>query len=73
MVITTSCPCGCLSVLADLHYPGWRVHVDRIEKTMHRVNAIFRGVTLEPGVHRVTYRYDPDSMGAGWIALLAAT
>jgi hypothetical protein len=46
--------------------------VDGIEKTMHRVNAIFRGVTLEPGVHRVTYRYAPDSLRAGWIALVAA-
>lgn len=73
VVVTTSCPCGCLSVLTDLHYPGWRVHVDGIEQTMHRVNAIFRGVTLEPGVHRVVYRYDPDSLRAGWIALLAAT
>ena len=72
VVITTSCPCGCLSVLTDLHYPGWRVHVDGMEKTMHRVNAIFRGVTLEPGVHRVVYRYDPDSLRAGWIALVAA-
>jgi hypothetical protein len=72
VVVTTSCPCGCLSVLTDLYYPGWRVHVDGIEKTMHRVNAIFRGVMLEPGVHRVTYRYDPDSLRAGWIALGAA-
>jgi hypothetical protein len=47
--------------------------VDGIEKTMHRVNAIFRGVTLEPGVHRVVYRYDPDSLRAGWITLLVAT
>jgi hypothetical protein len=72
VVVTTSCPCGCLSVLTDLHYPGWRVQVDGIEKTMHRVNAIFRGVKLEPGVHRVVYRYDPDSLRAGWIALVVA-
>jgi hypothetical protein len=73
VAITTSCLCGCLSILTDLHYPGWRVHVDGIERTMHRVNAIFRGVTLEPGVHRVVYRYDPDSLRAGWIAMGAAT
>ena len=73
VIVATSCPCGCLSVLTDLYYPGWRVHVDGIEKTMRRVNAIFRGVLLEPGVHRVVYRYDPDSLRAGWIALVAAT
>ncbi len=73
VIVTTSCPCGCLSVLTDLHYPGWSVHVDGIEKTMHRVNAIFRGVILEPGAHRVAHRYDPRSLRAGWIALLAAT
>jgi hypothetical protein len=73
VIVTTSCPCGCLSVLTDLHYPGWSVHVNGTEKTMYRVNAIFRGVTLEPGVHRVVYRYDPDSLRAGWIALLVAT
>jgi hypothetical protein len=73
VIVTTSCPCGCLSVLTDLHYPGWSVRVDGIERTMHRVNAIFRGVRLEPGVHRLVYRYDPDSLRAGWIALVAAT
>jgi hypothetical protein len=43
-----------------------------METTMHRVNAISRGVTLEPGVHRVVHRYDPDSLRVGCIALLAS-
>ena len=36
---------------------------------MHRANALFRGVVLEPGRHEVVYRYEPKAFRIGsWLA-----
>ena len=51
--------------LTDLYYPGWRVYVDGHEEEIHRTNAIFRGVELDPGSHRVVYRFEPTSFYIG--------
>jgi hypothetical protein len=39
---------------------------------VHRVNTLFRGVYLEPGTHRVVYRYEPISVRVGVWMLVAA-
>ncbi len=77
VVIAAECGAPCLLVLTDLYYPGWRAYVDGHEVDVLRVNALFRGVQLEPGSHRVTYRYQPASFRNGLLvlvgSLLAAT
>lgn len=72
VTIAAVCRSNCLLVLTDLYYPGWRVYVDGHEKTIHRVNALFRGVQLEAGAHEVVYRYEPRSFRLGVWMLLAA-
>jgi hypothetical protein len=59
-------------VLADLHYPGWKVTVDSAEAPLHRVDYLLRGTTLPTGRHRVVFSYEPASWRIGWIVSLAA-
>ena len=60
-----------LLVLSDLHYPGWKAEVDGEEVDIERVNYLMRGVPLEDGEHRVSFRYEPASWRIGWILSLA--
>jgi hypothetical protein len=46
-------------VLHDLFYPGWQVYVDGERRPVLRVNLLFRGVELEPGRHRIEFRFRP--------------
>jgi hypothetical protein len=69
--VDAACPEGCLLVLTDLYYPGWRVRVDGSEREILRVNGIFRGVELDAGSHRVAFRFAPRSFRIG-SALCAA-
>ena len=76
VAIEAACDADCLLVLTDLHYPGWRAAVDGQEQPVYRVNALFRGVRLGPGAHRVEYRFEPRSwrIGVGiCLATLLAT
>jgi hypothetical protein len=69
VTLHAECARRCLLVLTDLHYPGWRADVDGNEVEIVRANGIFRGVWLEPGSHRVTYRFRPWSLSLGlWLA-----
>ena len=51
---------------------GGRAYVDGHEVVVLRVNFLFRGVQLEPGSHRVTYRYQPASFRSGLLVLIGA-
>src|SRR5262249_34894555 len=47
-----------LLILADCHYPGWRAEVDGAAAEVLPVHgAIFRGVRVPAGVHRVRIWY----------------
>jgi len=48
-------------VLHDLYYPGWDVSVDGEERTVLRMNLLFRGVEVPAGAHRVTFTFRPLS------------
>ncbi len=52
-------------VLADLHWPGWRVTVDGEKRPVLRADYLFRGVALEPGDHVVEFSYAPASLRVG--------
>ncbi|GIW87515.1 MAG: hypothetical protein KatS3mg108_1839 [Isosphaeraceae bacterium] len=58
-----------LLVFADVYYPGWRLELDGQPAPLLRVNRMMRGAGVPSGSHRLTFRYDPDSLRWG----LAAT
>ena len=58
-------PRRALLVLADLYWPGWRVSVDGVEREIVRVDYLFRGVAVDPGVHAVRFWYAPWSVPVG--------
>lgn len=54
--------------IAESWYPHWRVWVDDVPGQVLRTNWALLGVWLEPGVHRVTFRYQrPWYVYAGFL------
>jgi hypothetical protein len=68
--ITASLPKKGILVLNDSDYPGWTVRVDGRQSRWTTANYLFRGVLLEPGVHKVRFEYRPRSFLIG--ALVSA-
>ena len=54
-----------LFVLADQYDPDWQAAVDGKPATIHRVNYLMRGVLVEPGAHRIQFRYEPRALRTG--------
>lgn len=52
-------------VLADTYDPGWTATVDGQPAPIRPAFAAFRAVALEPGRHRVVFRYEPAGFRAG--------
>jgi hypothetical protein len=46
-------------LLNDKYNPKWKVFVDGKEKPVLRSNYIMRGVLLEPGQHKIEFRFQP--------------
>ena len=46
-------------LLNDKYDPKWKVFVDGQEKPVLRSNYIMRGVLLEPGQHKIEFRFQP--------------
>jgi hypothetical protein len=42
-------------VLADSHYPTWKVTVDGVESEIYRTNFNFRGVVVPQGSSEVVF------------------
>ena len=59
-------------VLMDLDYPGWSVTVDGHLAESIRIDKMFRGVGLDPGLHRVVWSYRPRSVFLGVIVSLCS-
>ena len=56
-----------IAVLLDSHHPDWRAYVHGTPRPLLRINGVFRGVLLQPGETRVTFRYEPS-----WVPWLQA-
>ncbi|MBP9500829.1 MAG: YfhO family protein [Candidatus Promineofilum sp.] len=54
-----------LLVLTDAYYPGWEATIDGRPATIERVDGLFRGVFVPPGVHEVEFYYRPASLRTG--------
>ena len=52
-------------VLADTWYPGWKATLDDSLVEIHRVNYLFRGVTVPEGRHAIEFTYQPPSFRNG--------
>ncbi len=57
--------CRGMLILSDAWFPGWNVYVDGKPAPMLRVRSIVRGVVVDGGAHRVTFRYQPGALYAG--------
>lgn len=59
--------------LAQTWYPGWHAWVDGRRQPVEPAQGIFTAVTIEPGEHQVTFRYQPGGFVVGiFLALLGA-
>ena len=45
-----------------MYYPGWTAHVDGEPVEIARANYILRALRMEPGTHKVEFRFDPKSL-----------
>jgi len=59
------CESRCLVVLTDLFDPAWEAEISGRETRVRRVNYLVRGVPMEPGTHRITFRYRPRALRIG--------
>lgn len=57
-------------VVADTYYVGWRCMIDGEPAKIDAVHGVFRGVSIEPGRHKVVFRYQPASFQLGVTASL---
>ncbi len=59
-----------LLVTGEKYANGWKVTVDGRPAEIQRVNYVQRGVYLTPGVHEISFIFDPISFKAGkWLTL----
>ena len=58
-------------VLADIHYPGWKLSIDGQSAPIYKVNRVMRGAAVPDGFHRLVYSYEPRSFQIGGKLTLA--
>lgn len=61
-----------LLILSDVFSEGWDAEIDGRGVVIHRVNGCLRGVWVQPGAHRIVYRYRPESFRIGLLFAGAA-
>jgi hypothetical protein len=69
-VIQANMACRSMVILADTWFPGWQAEVDGRPATVYEAYGFLRGVVVDPGDHRVVFRYSPASVK--WGAALSA-
>jgi uncharacterized membrane protein YfhO len=57
--------CRGMLILGDAWFPGWNVYVDGRQAPLLRTCSLVRGVVVESGSHRVTFRYQPWTVYLG--------
>jgi len=60
-----------LVILADVHYPGWKLAIDGKPAPIYRVNGLMRGAAVSSGAHRLVYTYRPQSFRFGRLVSIA--
>ena len=57
--------CDGLVVVGDPYYRGWRASVDGRRVPIQEYEGRIRAVRVEPGRHRIEFRYQPASLAIG--------
>ena len=65
VVVNTDSITGGLLILTDANYPGWEASIDGDSAKVYSADVLFRGVMVPPGLHEITFVYDPDSFKIG--------
>ena len=65
IVLDVATPRAGITVLNDLHAPGWRATLDGTSMPILRVNGLFRGIATPPGRHTIAFSYRPLGFYAG--------
>lgn len=63
VVVATESTIPFLLVLSDVFYPGWQVTIDGEPATPYATNALFRGVFVPEGSHKVVWTYAGVELG----------
>lgn len=54
-----------LLVMTDTYYPGWKAYVDSSRVPIFAANLTQRAIVVPAGVHKITFRYEPESFRIG--------
>jgi hypothetical protein len=67
LVLEAEMPARGLVILSQRYYPGWRASVDGQPASVHRADAIFQGIEVPQGTHRLEIVFQPLTfyVGAG--------
>ena len=65
VALTTSFAAPGYLLLQENHYPGWRAAIDEAPVRLYRANALFLGLPIPQGEHRVRLTFAPDRQKAG--------
>lgn len=57
-------------VLADSFYPGWKAYENGSEISVYPANINQKAVSLKNGVHKITFKYQPNSLRNGALVSL---
>jgi len=63
--IAVDSPSPTFLVLNESFFPGWSATIDSMPASICRVNAIVRGLPVDPGHHQVEFLYRPASLRRG--------
>lgn len=63
--VETELPGRQLLIVSESYHEGWRATIDRKSRLVERVNGDFLGCVVEPGVHVIELRFEPESLIAG--------
>lgn len=57
--LSVSAPAPCILRIAEKYDPDWKAWVNEEPVPVRRVDYIFQGILIEPGLHEVVLRYSP--------------